>query len=168
MLSQRSRLSITFACHAFCCNKSKVTSTAVSSRVTQSLFINVLRLSVLLSVRSVCCVDNATTSARALRHAVFCCGGGNRTRAHLRLFASLCYALHKGVVLAYSICRFAPLIPAFSASCRLPGCHLSALSSQVPPTVSISCPPAVSDVSAYIPCARALSLSRCCGIGVLH
>ncbi len=89
-----------------------------------------------------------------------CCGGGNRTRAHPRLFASLCYARHKGVVLAYSICRFAPCIPAFSASCRLSGCHLSALSSQVPPTVSVSCSPAVSDVSAYIPCARAFSLLR--------
>lgn len=87
-----------------------------------------------------------------------CCGGGIRTRAHPRLFASLCYARHKGVVLTYSICRVAPLIPAFSASCRLSGCHLSALSSQVPPTISISCSPAVSDVSAYIPCARAFSL----------
>ena len=36
-----SALSITFACHAFCCNKSKSFAIAVGSRGTQSLFINV-------------------------------------------------------------------------------------------------------------------------------
>lgn len=36
-----SALRVTFACHALCCNKSMNDATAVSSRGTQSLFINV-------------------------------------------------------------------------------------------------------------------------------
>lgn len=59
-----SALSITFACHAFCCNKSNIDAAAVSRRGTQSLYINV-RLSAGLTT---CCL---------------CCGGGTRTRAHL-------------------------------------------------------------------------------------
>ena len=65
---------------------SKFTSTAVSSRVTQSLFIIVLCCPVRPSVRPFCMLRcQRNPSARALRHAV-CCGGGNRTRAHPKLF----------------------------------------------------------------------------------
>lgn len=60
----------------FVFNKSNISSSAVSSRVTQSLFIIVLRCPVLLSVRSVCCDAIATISARAVRHAVFVAEAG--------------------------------------------------------------------------------------------
>lgn len=75
-----SALSITFACHAFCCNKSNIDAAAVSSRGTQSLFINV-RLSAGL-------YDMLSVSAM----------GGTRTRVFAKVLTVIIMPYHSATI----------------------------------------------------------------------
>lgn len=56
-----SALCVTFLCHAFCCNKSNIDAAAVSSRVTQSLFINVRLAAGLYDMLSVSAMGGTRT-----------------------------------------------------------------------------------------------------------
>ena len=106
-------LRVTSACHAFCCNKSKVTLTAVSSRVTQSLFINVLRCPVRPSVRTFRMLRCQRNHQR--KGCTTCC-----------LFLLRRMESNHRSSQAFNPCRIAPCIPAFSASLFPTGSGVSA------------------------------------------